>query len=40
MTREDIARIVAASRAAQQLPPTIEDRAILERIAALMAMPK
>ena len=32
----DIARIVRESRAAQGLPPTIEDPAVIRRIAVLL----
>lgn len=36
MSHDPIASFVAASRAAQGLPPTVEDQAVLRRIAALM----
>lgn len=36
MSPEDLARVVAESRAAQGLPPTVEDPAALDRLAALM----
>lgn len=38
MTREEIRAFVAASRARQGLPPTIEDLATIERIATIFRL--
>jgi hypothetical protein len=34
--RDEVGRLVAASRAAQGLPPTITDPGILDRVATLL----
>ncbi len=39
MSPEQLHAVVAASRAAQGLPPVIEDPATLERVAAVFRLP-